>query len=195
MLIRRRTPLGLTRLHSAPLGWRASLTTRTSPSRVMSVFRSTTEKLQLFLFFDASHITCLEEETFLEVFWFIWWNLPKLFSWFHRTSYLMSSIRTPMLVQGRLERTETNLIHLKWEVTWTHGSQSNAFEMRQRVYSHSRYWIHILLNARLLDGSYYKIKRVCNLSYSDLSTCHVTWVLITTVHAYQSIVTLSPKIW
>jgi len=28
-----------------------------------------------------------------------------------------SFIRTPMLIQGRLERTETNLMHFKWDVT------------------------------------------------------------------------------
>jgi len=30
---------------------------------------------------------------------------------------MASSIRTPMLTQGRLERTETNQMHFKWEVT------------------------------------------------------------------------------
>jgi len=29
----------------------------------------------------------------------------------------VSSVRTPMLMRGRLERTETNLMHFKWEVT------------------------------------------------------------------------------
>jgi len=29
----------------------------------------------------------------------------------------VSSIRTPMLIQGRLQRTVTNLMHFKWEVT------------------------------------------------------------------------------
>jgi len=38
----------------------------------------------------------------------------------------ISSIRTPVLMQGRLERTETNLIHFKWEVTWTPGNQPNT---------------------------------------------------------------------
>jgi len=28
---------------------------------------------------------------------------------------MVSSIRTPMLIQGRLERVETNLMHFKWE--------------------------------------------------------------------------------
>ena len=29
----------------------------------------------------------------------------------------VSPIRTPILIQGRLERTETNLMHFKWKVT------------------------------------------------------------------------------
>jgi len=29
----------------------------------------------------------------------------------------VSSIRSPMLIQGRLERSETNLTHFKWEMT------------------------------------------------------------------------------
>jgi len=29
--------------------------------------------------------------------------------------FKVSSIRTPTLIQGRLERTETNLRHFKWE--------------------------------------------------------------------------------
>jgi len=28
--------------------------------------------------------------------------------------FVVSSIRTPMLTQGRLERTETNLMYFKW---------------------------------------------------------------------------------
>ena len=36
-------------------------------------------------------------------------------------------IRTPMLIWGRLELTETNLTHFNWEVTWTHGNQPNTF--------------------------------------------------------------------
>jgi len=40
---------------------------------------------------------------------------------------VISSIRTPMLIQGRLDRTETNLMHCKWEVIWTHGHQPNTF--------------------------------------------------------------------
>ena len=28
---------------------------------------------------------------------------------------MVSSIRTPMLIQGRLERTETKLIHFRWD--------------------------------------------------------------------------------
>ena len=39
----------------------------------------------------------------------------------------VNSIRTPMLTQGRFERTENNLMHFKWEVTWTHANQSNTF--------------------------------------------------------------------
>jgi len=31
--------------------------------------------------------------------------------------FSVSSIRTLMLIQGRLEHTETNLIHFKWEMT------------------------------------------------------------------------------
>jgi len=30
----------------------------------------------------------------------------------------VSSIRTPMLVQGSLKRTEINLMHFKWEVMY-----------------------------------------------------------------------------
>ena len=41
-----------------------------------------------------------------------------------------------MLIQGKLERTETNLMHFKWEVTWTHGNQPYTFSMGQRVNSH-----------------------------------------------------------
>jgi len=37
--------------------------------------------------------------------------------------FLVSSIRTPVLIQVRLQRTETKLMHLKWDVTWTHGNQ------------------------------------------------------------------------
>ena len=36
-------------------------------------------------------------------------------------------IRTPMLIQGSLERTETNLMHFKWEVNGTHRNQPNTF--------------------------------------------------------------------
>jgi len=42
-------------------------------------------------------------------------------------------MHTPIVIQGRLERTETNLMHIKWEVTWTHGKQPNTFSMGQRV--------------------------------------------------------------
>jgi len=41
--------------------------------------------------------------------------------------FLVSSIRTPMLIQGRSERTETNPMHFNWEVTLMHGNQSNTF--------------------------------------------------------------------
>jgi len=30
---------------------------------------------------------------------------------------LINSIRTPMLIQGKLERTETNVMHYEWEMT------------------------------------------------------------------------------
>jgi len=36
---------------------------------------------------------------------------------------MVCSTRTPMLLRGRLKRTETNLMHYKWEVTETHGKQ------------------------------------------------------------------------
>ena len=39
----------------------------------------------------------------------------------------VSLIRTPMLIQGRLERTETNLMHIKLEVTWTQENQPKTF--------------------------------------------------------------------
>ena len=39
----------------------------------------------------------------------------KLFSQYIKKSSV--SIRTPMLIKGRLERTETNLMHFKWEET------------------------------------------------------------------------------
>jgi len=38
-----------------------------------------------------------------------------------------------MLIKGRLERTETNLMHFKCEVTWTLGDQPNTVWMGQRV--------------------------------------------------------------
>jgi len=41
--------------------------------------------------------------------------------------FKVSSIRTPMLIQGKLERTETNRMHFKWEATWTHGNQPSTF--------------------------------------------------------------------
>jgi len=36
-----------------------------------------------------------------------------------------------MLIEGRLERTETNLVHFKLEMTLTHGTQPNIFHMEQ----------------------------------------------------------------
>jgi len=42
-----------------------------------------------------------------------------------------------MLIQGRLERTDTNLMHFKWEVTRTHGNLPD--KMRQRVNSQIEY--------------------------------------------------------
>jgi len=48
---------------------------------------------------------------------------------------MISSIRTPLLIQERLERTEINLMHYKWEVTLTHGNQPNTFWMGQLVLS------------------------------------------------------------
>ena len=44
-------------------------------------------------------------------------NVEKIFK--------VSSIRTPVLIQGRLERTETNLMHFKWEVTNTRNAALN----------------------------------------------------------------------
>jgi len=35
----------------------------------------------------------------------------------------VSSIRTPMLTQRRLERMDINSTHFKWDVTQTHGNQ------------------------------------------------------------------------
>jgi len=41
----------------------------------------------------------------------------SLNSYSRSDSFLISSIRTLMLIQGRPERPETNLKHFKWEVT------------------------------------------------------------------------------
>jgi len=49
---------------------------------------------------------------------------------------LVSSIRTPILIQGRLERMGNNLMYFKWEVAWMYGDQLIAFLMEQRVNSH-----------------------------------------------------------
>jgi len=49
---------------------------------------------------------------------------------------MVNPIRTPMLIQGKLERKETNLMRFKWEVTLTHGNQHITFKMGQRVNSH-----------------------------------------------------------
>ena len=56
-------------------------------------------------------------------------RLPEAFLPVDMTQFQMvSSIRTPMLIQVvRLERTETNLMNFKWEVTSTHGNQPNTF--------------------------------------------------------------------
>jgi len=36
----------------------------------------------------------------------------------------VNSVRMPMLIQARLfERTQSSLMHFKWEVTSTHGNQ------------------------------------------------------------------------
>ena len=37
---------------------------------------------------------------------------------------------------GEIERTQTNLMHFKWELNWTHGTQPNTFSMGHRVNSH-----------------------------------------------------------
>jgi len=37
-----------------------------------------------------------------------------------------------MIIQGRIERTETNLMHFKWVVTSTHVNQPNTFYMGHR---------------------------------------------------------------
>ena len=47
----------------------------------------------------------------------------------------VSSIRTPV-IQGRLERTQTNLMHFQME-GGLHGNQPHVFLMGQRVNSHS----------------------------------------------------------
>jgi len=45
--------------------------------------------------------------------------------WVRSSNINVTSIRTPRLIQGRLEGTETNLMHIRWEVTWTHRNQPN----------------------------------------------------------------------
>ena len=55
------------------------------------------------------------------------YNLGMLITSADSIFHSVNSIRTPMLIQGRLERTETNLMQFKWEVTWTYGNQPNAF--------------------------------------------------------------------
>jgi len=44
----------------------------------------------------------------------------------------------------RFERTETNLMHFKWEVTWTHGTgtEPNTFLKRQRVVTSLKNYRH-----------------------------------------------------
>jgi len=54
--------------------------------------------------------------------------------------FFFSSVRTSMLIQGRLERTETNQMYFKWELPWTHGNQPDTFSMGQRVNSHFFFW-------------------------------------------------------
>jgi len=43
-----------------------------------------------------------------------------------KESKKVRSIRTLMLIKGRLERVETNLMHFKSEVTLTQGNQTNT---------------------------------------------------------------------
>jgi len=38
-------------------------------------------------------------------------------------TYIVSSIHAYANPKGDKERTATNLMHFKWEVTWTHGNQ------------------------------------------------------------------------
>jgi len=57
--------------------------------------------------------------------WYPWYPDIRLFP--TRCYPLVSSIRTPTLIQGRLEITETNLMHFKWEATRTHRNQPNTF--------------------------------------------------------------------
>jgi len=40
-----------------------------------------------------------------------------------------------MSIQGRLERTETFVMHFKREVAWSHGNQPHVFEVGQRMNS------------------------------------------------------------
>jgi len=54
-------------------------------------------------------------------------------SWYSHAAPF-SSIRTPMLIPGRFERTETNLMHFKWEVT--NSRKLNTFYMWQSVNRH-----------------------------------------------------------
>jgi len=56
--------------------------------------------------------------------------------------FLVGSIRTPILINGIIERTEINPMHFKWEMNWTHGNQPNTFEMGQRVNSHFVFIYH-----------------------------------------------------
>jgi len=48
-------------------------------------------------------------------------------------------IRTPVVIQGRLELTEANLMHFKWEVTRTHTEPNVIhFKWGSRVNRHSQ---------------------------------------------------------
>jgi len=93
-------------------------------------------RFQLFIF-----ITSLRGNILMDVPHF---NLKILFRnddyWHQGGGYLqirvyfiiikVSSIGTHMLIQGRLQRTETNVMHFKWEMIQTHGNQPNTFLKR-----------------------------------------------------------------
>jgi len=58
---------------------------------------------------DLSNLQCGHTELSTFIFWKV------------------SSILKSKFIQGRLERTETSLMHSEWKVTWTHGNQPTAF--------------------------------------------------------------------